>query len=68
MPAGIRAGEIGGGMHPAVEHEEVDMLSLDFELGWGQPKGLSRRAIIVDSGRYPEAVTSIRRAPRGASA
>jgi Cyclic-phosphate processing Receiver domain len=38
-----------------LEHEEVDVLSLDFELGWGQPNGLAVAQYIVDSGRYPRA-------------
>ncbi|MFC4809517.1 cyclic-phosphate processing receiver domain-containing protein [Paenibacillus sp. GCM10023250] len=36
-----------------LEHEEVDVLSLDYELGWGQPNGLAVVQYIVDSGRYP---------------
>ncbi|AZN41965.1 cell division protein FtsJ [Paenibacillus albus] len=36
-----------------LEHEEVDVLSLDFDLGWNQPTGLSVVQYIVESGRYP---------------
>lgn len=36
-----------------LQHEEVDVLSLDYELGWGQPNGLAVVQHIVDSGRYP---------------
>ncbi|SDX77611.1 cyclic-phosphate processing receiver domain-containing protein [Paenibacillus sp. CF384] len=36
-----------------LQHEEVDILSLDFELGWGQPSGLAVAEYIVSSGRFP---------------
>lgn len=35
---------------------EVDILSLDFELGWDQPTGLNVAKYIVDSGRYPRRI------------
>ncbi|WP_219837516.1 cyclic-phosphate processing receiver domain-containing protein [Paenibacillus sp. R14(2021)] len=36
-----------------LKDEEVDVLSLDFDLGWEQPNGLAVVQYIVDSGRYP---------------
>ncbi len=36
--------------------EEVDILSLDYDLGWNQPTGIEVAQYIVDSGRYPKQV------------
>lgn len=35
---------------------DVDVLSLDFELGYGQPNGLSVVQGIVASGKYPKRI------------
>ncbi|MCR8631873.1 cell division protein FtsJ [Paenibacillus sp. N5-1-1-5] len=35
---------------------EVGILSLDFDLGWGQPDGLNVVHYIVAAGRYPEEI------------
>lgn len=36
--------------------ESVDILSLDYDLGWGQPTGYEVVRHIVESGRYPEQI------------
>jgi hypothetical protein len=36
-----------------LEAEEVDILSLDYDLGWGNPTGLDVVRYIADNGRYP---------------
>ena len=38
------------------EAEEVDVLSLDFELGFGMPNGLSVVHGLIATGRYPKRV------------
>ncbi|BBH19898.1 hypothetical protein Back11_12430 [Paenibacillus baekrokdamisoli] len=45
--------------------EEIDILSLDFDLGWGQPTGLEVVQYIVDSGRYPKSVYFHTSSPAG---
>ncbi|CAG7648210.1 cyclic-phosphate processing receiver domain-containing protein [Paenibacillus allorhizosphaerae] len=35
---------------------EVDVLSLDYDLGWGQPNGMSVANYIVSSGNYPKRI------------
>jgi len=39
-----------------LEAEEVDMLSLDFELGFGMPNGLAVVHAMIATGRYPKRV------------
>ncbi|WP_424768880.1 cyclic-phosphate processing receiver domain-containing protein [Paenibacillus sp. sgz302251] len=36
--------------------ETVDILSLDFDLGWAQPTGYEVVRHIVETGRYPEKI------------
>ncbi|MBW7459013.1 cyclic-phosphate processing receiver domain-containing protein [Paenibacillus sepulcri] len=46
-------------------HEEVNILSLDYDLGWGQPTGLEVARYIVESGRYPLAIYFHTSSPAG---
>ncbi|CAM4282941.1 cell division protein FtsJ [Paenibacillus alkaliterrae] len=39
-----------------IDLEEVDILSLDFDLGWAQPTGYEVVRHIVETGRYPERI------------
>ncbi|MCA0757958.1 cell division protein FtsJ [Paenibacillus sp. N4] len=39
-----------------IDHEKVDILSLDFDLGWAQPTGYEVVRHIVETGRYPERI------------
>lgn len=39
-----------------LESEKVDIISLDFDLGWGQPTGLEVVEYMVGSGRYPRTI------------
>jgi hypothetical protein len=48
-----------------LEHEEVDILSLDYDLGWGQPTGLEVARYIVESGRYPRSIYFHTSSPEG---
>ena len=36
--------------------ETVDVLSLDYDLGWGEPTGLEVARFIAESGRYPRRI------------
>ncbi|MBB3110351.1 hypothetical protein FHS18_002418 [Paenibacillus phyllosphaerae] len=45
--------------------EDVDILSLDFDLGWGQPTGLAVVQYLVESGRYPKQVYLHTSSPSG---
>jgi hypothetical protein len=46
-------------------HESVGILSLDYDLGWGQPTGLEVVRYMVDSGRFPQAVYLHTSSPAG---
>lgn len=35
---------------------EVDVLSLDYDLGWGQPNGMQVVRRILESGRFPRRI------------
>ncbi|WP_274650673.1 cyclic-phosphate processing receiver domain-containing protein [Paenibacillus humicola] len=48
-----------------LEHERVGILSLDYDLGWGQPTGLEVVRYMVASGRYPQAVYLHSSSPAG---
>ncbi|MCR2802881.1 cyclic-phosphate processing receiver domain-containing protein [Paenibacillus soyae] len=39
-----------------IEHEKIDILSLDFDLGWGQPTGLDVARFLTSSGNYPKRI------------
>ncbi|XID94437.1 cyclic-phosphate processing receiver domain-containing protein [Paenibacillaceae bacterium WGS1546] len=44
---------------------EVDILSLDFELGYGQPNGMAVVRGIVESGKYPRRIFVHSSSPSG---
>ncbi|MFD0711668.1 cyclic-phosphate processing receiver domain-containing protein [Paenibacillus sp. GCM10027626] len=48
-----------------LQHEEVDTLSLDYDLGWGQPTGLEVVRYIVESGRFPKTIYLHTSSPAG---
>lgn len=48
-----------------LEAEKVDVISLDFDLGWGQPTGLKVVEHIVASGRYPRTIYIHTSSPSG---
>lgn len=39
-----------------LDSEEVGILSLDFDLGWGAPTGLEVARHIVETGKYPQQI------------
>ncbi|QNK55229.1 cyclic-phosphate processing receiver domain-containing protein [Paenibacillus sp. PAMC21692] len=39
-----------------IQYEEIDVLSLDFDLGWGQPTGDEVVRHIVSTGRFPSRI------------
>ncbi|QAY66040.1 cyclic-phosphate processing receiver domain-containing protein [Paenibacillus protaetiae] len=39
-----------------IDSEPIGILSLDFDLGWGQPTGLEVARYIVETGKYPQHV------------
>ncbi|NOU96942.1 cell division protein FtsJ [Paenibacillus sp. LMG 31456] len=39
-----------------IEECEIGVLSLDFDLGWGQPDGLQVVHYIIAKGRYPQEI------------
>ncbi|OUM96684.1 MAG: cell division protein FtsJ [Thermobacillus sp. ZCTH02-B1] len=48
-----------------LEAEEVDILSLDYDLGWGRPTGLEVARYIAESGRYPRRIYMHSSSPSG---
>jgi len=48
-----------------LDTEEVDILSLDYDLGWGQPTGIEVVKHIVASGRYPRRIYFHTSSPHG---
>ncbi|MBW7477602.1 cell division protein FtsJ [Paenibacillus oenotherae] len=48
-----------------LEAEQVDIISLDFDLGWGQPTGMEVVNYIVSSGRYPRTIYIHTSSPSG---
>jgi len=48
-----------------LKHEDVETLSLDFDLGWGQPTGLEVAKYIAESGRYPQTIYLHTSSPSG---
>ncbi|MEK3881324.1 cyclic-phosphate processing receiver domain-containing protein [Paenibacillus sp. PL2-23] len=39
-----------------IRHERIDILSLDYDLGWGQPTGFDVVRYLTDAGRYPKRI------------
>ncbi len=39
-----------------ISEEQIDILSLDYDLGWGQPTGYEVVRHIVETGRYPASI------------
>ncbi|MGG1636442.1 cyclic-phosphate processing receiver domain-containing protein [Paenibacillus sp. FSL K6-3182] len=39
-----------------IDLEEIDILSLDYDLGWSQPTGYEVVRHIVETGRYPSQI------------
>ena len=48
-----------------LEEEEVDILSLDYDLGRGNPTGLEVARYIAESGRYPRRIYMHSSSPSG---
>ncbi|WP_028561158.1 cyclic-phosphate processing receiver domain-containing protein [Paenibacillus pinihumi] len=48
-----------------VDEEEIGILSLDFDLGWGEPTGIEVVRHIVETGRYPKEVYLHTSSPAG---
>lgn len=48
-----------------INEQEIDVLSLDYDLGWGQPTGLEVVAHLVESGRYPREIYLHTSSPSG---
>lgn len=39
-----------------IDEEQIDVLSLDFDLGWGQPTGFEVVRHLIQSGNYPKRI------------
>lgn len=39
-----------------IDEEEIDILSLDYDLGWGQPTGYDVASHLVQTGKYPKRI------------
>ncbi|MCU6708192.1 cell division protein FtsJ [Paenibacillus sp. J5C_2022] len=39
-----------------IDHEDIDILSLDYDLGWGQDTGYEVARHLVETGRYPKRI------------
>lgn len=39
-----------------IDSEAIDVLSLDFDLGWGQPTGYDVVCHLISRGRYPQQI------------
>ena len=48
-----------------LDTEEIDILSLDYDLGWGQPTGIEAALHIVATGRYPRRIYLHTSSPSG---
>lgn len=48
-----------------LEEEQVDVLSLDYDLGWGNPTGLEVARYIVLNRRYPRRIFMHSSSPSG---
>ncbi|WP_270172500.1 cyclic-phosphate processing receiver domain-containing protein [Paenibacillus sp. SYP-B4298] len=48
-----------------LDQEEIGILSLDFDLGWGEPTGMEVAKHIVSSGRYPQEIYLHTSSPAG---
>jgi len=48
-----------------LEEESVDILSLDYDLGWGSPTGLEVARYIAETGRYPRRIYMHSSSPSG---
>ena len=48
-----------------LDTEEIDILSLDYDLGWGQPTGFEAAMHIVATGRYPRRIYLHTSSPSG---
>jgi len=51
-----------------IDLEEIDILSLDYDLGWGEPSGLEVVRHIVRTGRYPRRIFFHTSSPSGKTA
>lgn len=48
-----------------VDSEEIDVLSLDYDLGWGQPAGIEAVRHIVAANRFPRRIYLHTSSPAG---
>lgn len=48
-----------------LDEEQVDILSLDYDLGWGQPTAIEVVKHIVASGKYPRRIYFHTSSPHG---
>lgn len=48
-----------------LDEEEIGVLSLDFDLGWGEPTGMEVARHMVASGRYPQEIFFHTSSPAG---
>jgi hypothetical protein len=64
-PAGFVLARTIGECVLLLDSEEIDILSLDYDLGWGQPTGFEVAMHIVATGRYPRRIYLHTSSPSG---
>ncbi|MFS0722330.1 cyclic-phosphate processing receiver domain-containing protein [Paenibacillus sp. 1P07SE] len=64
-PEGFVAAPDAASCIALIDGHDIDVLSLDYDLGWGQPTGLEVVAHLVESGRYPQEIYLHTSSPSG---
>jgi len=64
-PAGFVGAPDAAACIALIDAHEIGLLSLDYDLGWGQPTGLEVAAHLVESGRYPQEIYLHTSSPSG---
>ncbi|WP_020616306.1 cyclic-phosphate processing receiver domain-containing protein [Paenibacillus daejeonensis] len=64
-PTGFTAALDAASCITLINEQEIDVLSLDYDLGWGQPTGLEVVNHLVESGRYPRKIYLHTSSPSG---
>jgi hypothetical protein len=64
-PAGFVLARDAGECRQLIDLESIDILSLDYDLGWGMHTGLDVVRYIVQQGKYPKRIYFHTSSPSG---
>lgn len=67
-PAGFTAARTAAECRMLIDAEPIDILSLDYDLGWGEPSGLEVARHLVATGSYPRRIYLHTSSPAGQKA